>query len=425
MIAEHIGAYLQKKSRMIDKKKIKIGILSESFIEWPGGIEFLKYVILGLNRNLNYEFHLLIPDRNKIVHLLKNKAKFFLNWAFKKKFIIINYPKIEITAKALSSYLQISHYSIYKNRKQLINFLNKHCDIALPAHGTFTHQLNIATIGYAFDVQHKYFPEFFRLSDLKKRDAHFNAHAKYSKHIIVNALSVKQDLAKYYLRNNNVHVIPFTPILDVDLFVNLPAFDSIKSKYGLNEQPYFIVCNQFWKHKGHLTAIKALLILIREFNVDCNLILTGTFKPETDLHCKSILDFVISNNLSDNVRFLGFIEKSDQLSLILNSCSIVQPTQFEGGAGGFIAFEALAYHHRCILSDIEVNKELHSPFVTFFKVNDALDLADKMRAHVETKRNDVSLEALMNDFEESRVRLEQFWSQLIHNALIDNNHNII
>jgi glycosyltransferase involved in cell wall biosynthesis len=400
------------------KNKIRIGLITEGFIDWAGGIEFLKYVLLGLIRNQDYELQLLIPDRNTKSLKKKNKIKIFLNFFFKNKFALTSYPDVNETSKFLSKYLKVDKYKIYKNQRELVSIINKDMDIVLPVYNPFRQELKVPSIGYVYDIQHKSFPDFFQKSELKKRDSHFNSHVKKSENIIVNAYSVKNDMAKYYQRDHNIHVIPFTPIFDKEIIEIVPDFDKIKLKYNIDDKPYFIICNQFWKHKGHLVAIKALLITLRKYNYDCNLIFTGIFSPETNLNCKLMQDFIVENNLSDHIKFVGFIEKPDQLSLILNSCAIIQPTQFEGGPGGFIVFEALAYHQRCIVSDIEVNKEIESePLITFFKVNNENDLAVKMIDHLNSTIVKSTFEQLSNDFEYRKRKLEEFWSILINAAL--------
>ncbi len=107
-----------------------------------------------------------------------------------------------------------------------------------------------------------------------------------------------------------------------------------KNLYNLKYGSYFIISNQFWKHKDHLTAFKAIKALVAE-GVPVKLICTGN---RTDYrfpeYSKELDTYISENNLQEHIIFLGMIPKNEQIRLLTNSIALIQPTLFEGGPGG-------------------------------------------------------------------------------------------
>ena len=83
---------------------------------------------------------------------------------------------------------------------------------------------------------------------------------------------------------------------------------------------------------------------------------------------------------------LGNINKDDQIELLKNSLAVVQPTSYEGGPGGFSAYEAIAYKKYLLLSDIPVNKEAKGKNVIFFKNNSSNQLLKKLISIINKKK---------------------------------------
>lgn len=78
--------------------------------------------------------------------------------------------------------------------------------------------------------------------------------------------------------------------------------------------------------------------------------------------------------IDQKVRILGLIPKVDQIALMRGSLALIQPTLFEGGPGGGAVYDAVGLGVPCIVSDIDVNREIDEDAVCFFKTGDADDL---------------------------------------------------
>lgn len=89
----------------------------------------------------------------------------------------------------------------------------------------------------------------------------------------------------------------------------------------------------------------------------------------------SIAKYIESNTSS--IVFTGYISNDRLKELLSTARFLVQPSLYEGF--GLPPLEALYSGTKVIVSDIPVFKEIYKEFpVTFFKVQDARDLADKM-----------------------------------------------
>lgn len=364
-------------------KKSRIAVLADQFINWGGGIDYIRLIINGidtLNRNngdFKIEFLVFIPQKSKFWLLIKNRVKVSLNLFRKHKLSI--YPVInnKFLLKAFES-SEKNNILFYHTNKNLYDLLKKHqIDIILPTFNPFPNEFPISWVGYIYDFQHKYFPNFFTKDEIERRDKHFQSIVDQTKTILVNSNSVKNDIFKYLELKNHTRIItlPFCPFYDE----NLVRFEVDISNYKLPPK-YFLISNQFWKHKNHITAIVAFkYFLDNEGLNDFGLVFTGqTHDERFPDYFNEIKEKITELNLNKYIFILGYISKSDQIQILKNAVAVIQPTLFEGGPGGGSVYESVAYGIRSIVSDIPVNLEIIDETVTFFEHSNPHDLSKKM-----------------------------------------------
>lgn len=365
-------------------KAYKVGILTEHFIKWGGGVDFIRLIIKGL-ASLNTDevtqkvrLYVLIPKRPRLKIKIKNFVKTVLNFCFNKKYVVqkeIDIAQIINAFKEVDSNIEICFYvNLDKDLKKQV--LKNEIDFIIPAFVPLPTNFPVPWVGYLYDFQHKYYPQFFPAAELTIRDKEFAAMLNTAQTVIVNAKAVKTDI-EHFIGKTNAKVVslPFCPVLN-PAFFNL---DVDLAKYQLPQQ-YFMVANQFWRHKDHITAIKAFkLFLDQQTNKNFGLVCTGQTQDSRVPHYfDEIIALIDQLELKDNVYILGYLPKNDQLQILKQSIAVVQPTLFEGGPGGFAVYESVAFGIPSIVSDIAVNQELDDETVRFFKTGDAEDLAAKM-----------------------------------------------
>lgn len=234
-------------------------------------------------------------------------------------------------------------------------------------------------IGYIYDCQEKHLPHFFSQREIRIRDRNINDMLKRHAHIIVTSASVKNDLYDFYAPfPAQIHSLPFSPRAPLEF---IDESRDLRSQYGISKsKKYFIVCNQFWRHKNHENLIKSFARLLSLEGQRYQLVCTGTISdPRYPNYFDSITKLVNDLNLSDDVLILGRIPKLAQVSLIKTSLALIQPTLFEGAPGGGSAFDAIGLGHPLLVSDIPVNREITSRYyLDFFDPHDINSMADSM-----------------------------------------------
>lgn len=236
-------------------------------------------------------------------------------------------------------------------------------------------------IGYIYDLQHVSYPKNFSSSDQKFRDKVFLDILNSYKKVLVNSNHTKKMIYKRYKNfNARIYTLPFCPYPEKRLL-----FDNVNiiKKYKIKTS-FFLISNQFWKHKNYELAFKAFRIFLKH-NDNFSLVCTGRthdrrFPNYFNELQKKYFDLIKENKII----ILGEIIKTHQISLLKRCTALIQPTLYEGGPGGFSSYEAVAYGVPLILSDIEVNKEIKNKNVYFFPSNNENGLAKVMLTNVKT-----------------------------------------
>jgi glycosyltransferase involved in cell wall biosynthesis len=402
------------------KKIVNVAILG-THLSWDGGVDFLSYLINGITTyNPQINIILLLPY-NKIA-LAKNfvlkmsEIKSNPSLLFNKNFLRIenrNTPIIN-SFKINEFKFKIEYYN-YTERDLVRKLKAVNADIVFPTIKSFGSKFPIPWIGYIPDLQHKYFSDNFSTKEKKARDHKYQTLINEAKGIIVNSESVKRDLIDFYdVKFNNIFSLPFTPPAPIPGIIQ--SEDEIRSKYQLTG-PYFIISNQFWKHKDHLTAFKAFEIFQKRSPLykQTKLVCTGRLYDNRFSGYVEKLLLEVNNLDSDGIVFTEFISKSDQLSLLNYCLSVIQPTQFEGGPGGGIGYNAISHGKPIILSDIPINKEVLGEHIFFFETGNPASLAIMMEKLFELHiQNENSIQMLVQSGEERTISLGKHFDTIFN-----------
>ena len=332
---------------------MRIGILADKFVDWHGGVDFLLLLIESL-RGQPVEVFVFIPTKKiNIISIAKDLIK-----RRQSKSTIINYLIDELSNN--------EKYYFYSNDSELQSLLKKHkVSILLPVFDP-TKKFAVPSIGYIYDLQHKYKPDWFSSEDIENRDRHFQLALDAHENIIVNSEAVIIDVCKFYgsQYEKKLYALPFS--------TRAAKYQAAPSK---TEGNYFVVANQFWRHKDHLCAIKAFIDMEQQLpNESINLILTGKIEDyRGHSHIKEIQKLIVDK---PSISTPGFIDSADLSDLVRNAKLLIQPTLFEGGRGGGAVGVALSNGTPCVISDIPVNLELKGTYgVSFFRAHDHEDLS--------------------------------------------------
>jgi len=256
---------------------------------------------------------------------------------------------------------------------------SREVDVVLPAFRSLGGCFPVPWVGYIFDFQHRYLPQFFSKRERLSRHLSFGRMLRDAPVVIVNARAVRDDVQRFFPgREERVVHLPFAPDARAEWWRVEPR--AVRDAYGLPPR-YFLICNQFWVHKDHRTAIRALALLHADPSCrDIALVCTGKQEDfRAAGHFERLSQLVKELRLESSVRFLGIVPKLDQMAIVRSAAAVVQPSLFEGGPGGGAANDAVAVGTPVIASDIPVNREIDLGAVSFFTPSRPDALAQRMR----------------------------------------------
>jgi glycosyltransferase involved in cell wall biosynthesis len=283
-----------------------------------------------------------------------------------------------------SQYVQFEHKLNFF--KKVVNWFSKSIihepifRIALPDQYTNYYPLNTGyqvgskSNGYYWipDLQEKYLPQYFSTKELKMRDRSLKKLISRNELIVFSSNSSLEDFKKFYPDSKNKSkVIEFVSINKTPSV----GKSELTEKYNIRGD-YFICPNQMWRHKNHLVVLKALKKLRdKNYLKDINIVFTGKEEDyRNPTHPESLKKYVDSNRLNDYVKFLGFIDREDQLGLLCNAQAVLQPSLFEGWST--VVEDAKSMNKIVVASDIDIHKEQLTSNYYFFSRNDETELAN-------------------------------------------------
>ena len=364
----------------------KIGVLGYGFTEWGGGIDFIRLMLSYLD-----EIELNDKSFSKIIILPRDDALVRVKNAVYplRKFIdkVKRGERLswERRSRFSSSYLENTFTEYVKKNEvifsgsfykfQIKAAINSGVDVVVPCAVPPPLDFKVPWVGYLPDFQHHHSPYNFSDKEIKHRNVQFARMLNTAKHIIVNGKSVAVDAELFYPGHSaKLHALPFCPFPNERwLLSNL----DVRETYSLT-MPYFIICNQFWRHKDHITAFKAFSEYCASGG-QAHLVCTGALVDHRAPKYFDDIQVLIKDlGLVSRVRILGHIPKDHQIALLKKAIAVLQPTLFEGGPGGGSSYDAISLGVPVIASDIPINLEMNIGDVTFFKAGNSSHLAEMM-----------------------------------------------
>lgn len=232
------------------------------------------------------------------------------------------------------------------------------------------------------DFQDKHYPEFFTQVGLKNKDDKSQWIATHARMLIFSSHAVYDDWKEFYpMHRCNVSVVHFA--------VTHPRYNHLdieylRLKYNLPKN-YFFSPNQFWAHKNHIVVIRAAEWL-KQQGKPVVIAFSGKENDNRNPgYTEKLKAYVSEQGLQDEVRFLGFLDRSEQLQLMKHARAVIQPSRFEGWST--VIEDALAMDQVVIASDLIVNREQLGLDADYFSQNDYIELAVLLERHIDEKRN--------------------------------------
>ncbi len=348
-------------------KRIKIAINYLYDENWIGGTYYIQNLISSLN-NLNDidkpYLYIISANEDDYIKLKDYTGYPYLQRLIKNK----NYNLL----KRLINFL--SRFMLSKN---LFDTSNKY-DIIFPS-AFYIDKLQLKKqLFWIPDFQEKYLPHFFSEEEINMRNSSYTEIQKKSKNLIFSSIDAQNDFNKFYPKSKpQQFVLRFATSHEKH---NLPDYTTLIKKYDLTTR-YFLCSNQFWIHKNQNIVLESLAIL-KEKNIYINVVFTGKqIDSRNPDYFENIKKLAKELGVIDQIKFLGFIPREDQILLMQNCTAIVQPSLFEGWS----TVNEDAKYQNCFIisSNLNVNKEQLEgyPNYVLFDPTNAKELASILNGH--------------------------------------------
>ena len=351
-------------------KRKRIGLSYTYNENWIGGTYYIENLINALNA-LNDE------EKPHIVLLTDSYESF---WTAQQKF---KYPYISFqlgSGEANKGFQLLNRITNRLFKIRLFSQKIKALDAVFPYYKSEQQSAAKKKIYWVADFQEHFAPEFFSEDDIASRLQNQQEIQASAGHLIVSSNTALGHFKSIFPKHTvKVSVLPFAvahpPYQDINIKLLL-------EKYQLPAR-YFICPNQFWKHKNQLVVLKAVKELKAE-GIEITVAFTGNTNDYRNPHYFTEMKaFVEDNNIGNNVKFLGFIDRRDQLQLMNNAIAIIQPSLFEGWST--VVEDAKLMNKFLLVSDIEIHREqLVNSSARFFdpyNVNQLAQLLQQFSEH--------------------------------------------
>lgn len=364
----------------MNNKRLRLGVIFNFSSQWMGGIIYAINLVKTLNR---------LDDNDKPEIFL------FYNPNLVKFLEEFKYPYLKLIEWEFPSIIQgnIKSWLLRKNifYDDLIN--NYHIEVIYPANSfPVKNKTQAKIVAWFADLQHKYYPEFFSKMTIFHRNLRLFLMLRNASDLIVSSQAVKNDFSKFYsLRKDlKMHVFHFTSVNDDYPNINI---NDLRIKYDLPEK-YFLVSNQFHKHKNHKVILQATATL-KNKGIIIKLAITGKFPSASNSPYMTELHQIIDENkLQNQISMLGIIPRSDQLKIMSHAQAVIQPSLFEGWST--VIEDAISLQVPVVASNLDVNIEQLGDKGIYFDPHDQDKLAKILSSFPERNMNEV----LYGDYEE-------------------------
>lgn len=358
---------------MAEKERLKIGIIFNFNPVWMGGIIYIQNLIRILNWLDN-------EDMPEVTVFYRSDLKKYID--------TVEYPYLKLVEWIFPTV-------IYGNLSSLLRGRNLFVDKILKEHnyldGIFPvmdvpvrFRGKIKIISWYADLQHKYYPEFFSKRKRFERNLRIKFMLRNTDGLVLSSEAVANDFKKFFKVRNSLklHVFHFGSVIDD--FSHLD-FDEVRSKYNL-PVAYFMVSNQFHKHKNHEVLLKALARL-KQTGIPVHIAMTGRFRePSFSPYMQKLHTLIEENKLADNISFLGLVPRDEQLLLMKHAQAVIQPSLFEGWST--VIEDAISLQVPVIASSLPVNIEQLGEKGHYFNPHDEVKLAELLATFPDRNVND-------------------------------------
>jgi glycosyltransferase involved in cell wall biosynthesis len=227
-----------------------------------------------------------------------------------------------------------------------------------------------------WDLQHRIqpvFPEVASGDEWAGREAFFSREIGQATTVIVGTSAGQAEVERFYgVPPERIRRLPHpTPSFALDAAA--AGDGDALVRYGI-EPGYVLYPAQFWAHKNHVGLLHALKLLGDDHDVHLPAVFVGADKGN-EAHVRRVVE---SLGLHDQVHFLGFVPRSDLVTLYRHAFALAYVTFF--GPENLPPLEAFALGCPVVASDVPGASEQLGDAALLVPPTDASRIADALLA---------------------------------------------
>ncbi|WJS99227.1 glycosyltransferase [Novosphingobium humi] len=346
---------------------IRVGfVFARTDTGWMGGITYMRNLIAAIQAipNRKIEPVLIVPSQMPD----KNLSDF-------KGLEIIRTAALDRKSPAWLLG-KLSEKYLFKRNLALEAVLRQNRIAILSHHARIGSKSKFPNLLWIPDFQQKRRPDFFEPAEIARRDADNERCVAEAHWVVLSSHDALNDLKTYVPAGaDKSSVLRFVSGIQSTSRGEL-GLAELEAKYGFSG-PYFHLPNQYWAHKNHAAAIRAVALL-KQQGLKVTVLSTGA--PTDYRHPKffeSIEKLIQELDVADCYKVLGLIDYADMGPLMGHSVALINPSYFEGWST--TVEEAKAMGKAIILSNIPVHIEQNPARGVYFDPDQPEELAQAMR----------------------------------------------
>jgi glycosyltransferase involved in cell wall biosynthesis len=351
-------------------ERMRVALIYQNNENWIGGTYYIQNLVLALNK---------LPDNQKPeLEIITSEEFEFL------QIEQLGYPYLKHRLIIPSS-LPLPFYKRLINKisnvltgfdrfEQLSDYRSMQSSIVFPAVTGMVTRTGVKKIFWIPDFQEQILPEFFSKNEIINRTQSHRYIVASKEPVVFSSRDAYNTFCNKFQKARNKRFILRFAVTHPE-YQNLDI-GALKIKFKI-DKPYFFVSNQFWKHKNHLVILKALERIIDAKKKDFIVVFSGKeFDFRNPQYPGQVKQYAFDHGMDSYTKFLGFIDRKEQLKLMSAAIAVIQPSLFEGWST--VVEDAKAMNQFVIASDLPVHKEQLCKNVRFIKSNDENQLAEAM-----------------------------------------------
>jgi glycosyltransferase involved in cell wall biosynthesis len=230
---------------------------------------------------------------------------------------------------------------------------------------------SVPVVSVIYDLQHRYYPQFFEVDECFRREQHFkDACARARKLVCIS--NYVRDTVLQNVDSDSDHVVAVPIRLSRRL--NSPSTGQVAAvldRLGVGDGRFLFFPANFWLHKNHQMLFTAFGMYLSRFpESDLKLICTGA----PDARMEYLREAVIRMGISDRILFPGYLTDQEFAALMQSCMAVIFPSLYEGF--GMPVLEAMAFGKPVLCSNVTSLPEVAGDAALLFDPKKAISLIE-------------------------------------------------